>query len=30
MPSPGVTIIGSGFAGLCMAIKLKEMAITTS
>ncbi|MEU7941974.1 flavin-containing monooxygenase [Microbispora bryophytorum] len=24
MPSPGVTIIGSGFAGLCMAIKLKE------
>ncbi|ETK33685.1 flavin-containing monooxygenase [Microbispora sp. ATCC PTA-5024] len=24
MPSPGITIIGSGFAGLCMAIKLKE------
>src|SRR5687768_18597754 len=22
--SPGMTIIGSGFAGLCMAIKLKE------
>ncbi|GII53399.1 4-hydroxyacetophenone monooxygenase [Planotetraspora thailandica] len=24
MPSPAITIIGSGFAGLCMAIKLKE------
>jgi cation diffusion facilitator CzcD-associated flavoprotein CzcO len=24
MRTPGITIIGSGFAGLCMAIKLKE------
>ncbi|GAA4570426.1 flavin-containing monooxygenase [Planotetraspora kaengkrachanensis] len=24
MPNPAITIIGSGFAGLCMAIKLKE------